>query len=152
VLDINREFRRSFALVERNFNLIKRYLGWEIVFLIYTIVNTLTIAFIGLSPDGSGQDRVLYLVVGALLWGFLSVLFHEVAESVQWERWEGTIEYSFMAPVRRLTYLGGVCLYAATYGAICPTLAVGISLNIPSIIPRPALKTAIIPTFFPEIT
>lgn len=118
MLDINREFRRSFALVERNFNLIKRYLGWEIVFLIYTIVNTLTIAFIGLSPDGSGQDRVLYLVVGALLWGFLSVLFHEVAESVQWERWEGTIEYSFMAPVRRLTYLGGVCLYAATYGAI----------------------------------
>ena len=79
VLDINREFRRSFALVERNFNLIKRYLGWEIVFLIYTIVNTLTIAFIGLSPDGSGQDRVLYLVVGALLWGFLSVLFHYFA-------------------------------------------------------------------------
>ena len=75
-------------------------------------MNTLTIAFIGLSPDGRGQDKVLYLVVGALLWGFLSVLFHEVAESVQWERWEGTIEYSFMAPMRRLSYLGGVCLYA----------------------------------------
>jgi len=118
VLEINKELRRSYALVERNFNLIKRYLGWEVVFMVYTVVNTLTIAFIGLSPDGSGQDKVLYLVVGALLWGFLSVLFHEVAESVQWERWEGTIEYSFMAPMRRLTYLGGVCLYAAVYGAI----------------------------------
>ena len=105
-------------MVERNFNLIKRYLGWEVVFMVYTVVNTLTIAFIGLSPDGSGQDKVLYLVVGALLWGFLSVLFHEVAESVQWERWEGTIEYSFMAPMRRLTYLGGVCLFAAAYGAV----------------------------------
>ncbi len=118
MLDFNRELRRSYALVERNFNLIKRYLGWEVVFMVYTVVNTLTIAFIGLSPDGSGQDRVLYLVVGALLWGFLSVLFHEVAESVQWERWEGTIEYSFMAPMRRFTYLGGVCLFAAAYGAI----------------------------------
>lgn len=106
MLDINREFRRSFALVERNFNLIKRYLGWEIVFLIYTIVNTLTIAFIGLSPDGSGQDRVLYLVVGALLWGFLSVLFHEVAESVQWERWEGTIEYLFHGTCKKVDISG----------------------------------------------
>ncbi len=50
--------------------------------------------------------------------GVLVCLFHEVAESVQWERWEGTIEYSFMAPMRRLTYLGGVCLFAAAYGAI----------------------------------
>jgi len=50
VLEINREFRRSYALVERNFNLIKRYLGWEVVFMVYTVVNTLTIAFIGLSP------------------------------------------------------------------------------------------------------
>lgn len=132
MVELVRELRRSYALVERNFNLIKRYIGWEIVFLIYTVVNTLTIAFIGVNPAGAatgggagggagaamGGDRVLYLVVGALLWGFLSVLFHEVAESVQWERWEGTIEYSFMAPMKRLSYLGGVCLYAATYGAV----------------------------------
>lgn len=119
VIELVREVRRSYALVERNFNLIKRYIGWEIVFLVYTVVNTLTIAFIGVNPaGGGGGDRVLYLVVGALLWGFLSVLFHEVAESVQWERWEGTIEYSFMAPMKRLSYLGGVCLYAATYGAV----------------------------------
>lgn len=118
MMELGRELRRSYALVERNFNLIKRYLGWEIVFLVYTVVNTLTIAFIGVGPDGSRGDRVLYLVVGALLWGFLSVLFHEVSESVQWERWEGTIEYSFMAPMKRLSYLGGVCLYAAVYGAV----------------------------------
>jgi ABC-2 type transport system permease protein len=130
VIELSRELRRSYALVERNFNLIKRYIGWEIVFLVYTVVNTLTIAFIGVSPvtggagavpgaaAGDSGDRVLYLVVGALLWGFLSVLFHEVAESVQWERWEGTIEYSFMAPMKRLSYLGGVCLFAASYGAM----------------------------------
>lgn len=118
MIELKRELRRSYALIERNFNLIKRYIGWEIVFLVYTVVNTLTIAFIGVAPGDEGGERVLYLVVGALLWGFLSVLFHEVAESVQWERWEGTIEYSFMAPMKRLSYLGGVCLYAAAYGAI----------------------------------
>lgn len=121
-----REIRASFALVERNFNLVKRYLGWEVVFMFYNIVNTLTIAFIGVAgPKETLNERVLFLVVGALLWGFLSILFHEVAESVQWERWEGTIEYSFMAPIRRITYLGGVCSYAVLYGLIRTTICLG---------------------------
>ncbi len=109
------ELKSLYAFVERQFNLVKRYLGWEIVFLIYTIVNALTIGFIGVTQ---GKDTVLYLVVGAMLWGFLSILFHEVSESVSWERWEGTIEYTFMAPVHRFTHLGGMCLYAIIYGII----------------------------------
>lgn len=122
-----REVKASFALVERNFNLVKRYLGWEVVFLFYNIVNTLTIAFIGVAgPKETLNERILFLVIGALLWGFLSVLFHEVAESVQWERWEGTIEYSFMAPIRRITYLGGVCSYAVLYGLIRTTICLGV--------------------------
>ena len=27
------------------------------------------------------------------------------------ERWEGTIEYTFMAPVSRLTHMFGICAY-----------------------------------------
>jgi ABC-2 type transport system permease protein len=109
------EIKSLYAFVERQFNLVKRYLGWEIVFLVYTIVNALTIGFIGVTQ---GKEMVLYLVVGAMLWGFLSILFHEVSESVSWERWEGTIEYTFMAPVHRFTHLGGMCLYAILYGVI----------------------------------
>ena len=109
------EMKSLYAFVERQFNLVKRYLAWEIVFLVYTIVNALTIGFIGVTQ---GKDTVLYLVVGAMLWGFLSILFHEVSESVSWERWEGTIEYTFMAPVHRFTHLGGMCLYAIIYGII----------------------------------
>ncbi|HZI77480.1 MAG TPA: ABC transporter permease, partial [Gemmatimonadales bacterium] len=30
--------------------------------------------------------------------------------------WEGTIEYTFMAPVRRMTHLMGICLFAIGYG------------------------------------
>ena len=116
------EIKSLYAFVERQFNLVKRYLGWEIVFLVYTIVNALTIGFIGVTQ---GKETVLYLVVGAMIWGFLSVLFHEVSESVSWERWEGTIEYTFMAPVHRFTHLGGMCLYAIIYGIIRTVVLLG---------------------------
>lgn len=116
------EMKSLYAFVERNFNLVKRYLGWEIVFMVYNIVNALTIGFIGVPQ---GKEKVLYLVVGAMIWGFLSVLFHEVSESVSWERWEGTIEYTFMAPVHRFTHLGGMCIYAIIYGIIRTVVLLG---------------------------
>lgn len=119
-----REAKASYAFVERNFHLVKRYMGWEIVFLAYTIVNTLTI---GLIAVGVGDpQQVLYLVIGALLWGYLSVLFEVVSEDVAWERWEGTIEYTFMAPISRLARLGGTCSFAALYGILRTAIVLGI--------------------------
>jgi ABC-2 type transport system permease protein len=109
----------SIAFVERNFALIKRYFGWELVFLTYNIVNALAIGLIGVHM---GKEMVLYLVVGAMVWGFLSILFHEISESIAWERWEGTIEYTFMAPISRFVHLIGNCLHAITYGVIRSTL------------------------------
>lgn len=108
---IVQEFKASWAFVGRNFNLVKRYAGWEGVFLIYTVVNTVTIGYIGYGDP----EKILYLIVGSLLWEFLSVLFHDVAEAVAWERWEGTIEYTFMAPIHRFTYLIGQCFFAVIY-------------------------------------
>ncbi|MHC4777882.1 MAG: ABC transporter permease [Planctomycetota bacterium] len=100
------------AFVERNFSLMRRYLAWEIVFLFYTVVNCFIIGLIG-----AGDPRkTLYLVIGAVMWGFLSLMFHDVSESVAWERWEGTIEYTFMAPIRRATHLLGQSSFAALYG------------------------------------
>ncbi len=122
-MELGRELRATYAFVERNFNLVRRYLNWEIVFLFYSIINALTIGFIGVT---TGPDEVLFLTVGALLWGFLSVLFHEVGESVSWERWEGTIEYTFMAPIRRLTHLGGMCIFAIIYGTIRTTVVLAV--------------------------
>ncbi|OPZ61733.1 MAG: ABC-2 type transporter [Firmicutes bacterium ADurb.Bin506] len=131
------ELRSSLALVKRNLSLVRRDGGWELVYMAYEVVNVLTIGFIGVSgnPEGA-NDRVLFLVAGALLWGFLSMLFHEVAESVAWERWEGTIEYSFMAPQSRVKYMAGVCMWGICYGLVrtmlclaAVTLAFSISLE-----------------------
>jgi ABC-2 type transport system permease protein len=131
----------SIAFVERNFALIKRYIGWELVFLTYNIVNALAIGLIGMRM---GKEMVLYLIVGAMVWGFLSILFHEISESIAWERWEGTIEYTFMAPISRFTHLIGNCLHAVSYGVVRSTLILvlvvlffGISIrsaNLPALI------------------
>lgn len=109
----------SIAFVERNFALIKRYIGWELVFLTYNVVNALAIGLIGATM---GKDKVLYLVIGAMVWGFLSILFHEISESIAWERWEGTIEYTFMAPISRFVHLIGNCLHAVSYGVVRSTI------------------------------
>lgn len=119
MIAVEREARALGSIVRRNFNLIRRYAGWEVVFLFYNVINTLTIGLIGLSlPPGQRAHTVIFLAIGALLWNFLSILFQEISNAVSWERWEGTIEYSFMAPIHRLTYLMGVCLYAVLYGLV----------------------------------
>lgn len=114
------ELRASLAFVERNFNLARRYYSWEIIFISWNVVHALTIGLIGVFMAGDDPEKVhasvLFLVVGAVLWNFLRLLFFEVADAVAWERWEGTIEYTFMAPVYRLTHLAGQCVYAIVYG------------------------------------
>jgi ABC-2 type transport system permease protein len=105
----------------RDVDLTKRYLLWDIVWLTYNIINALIIGLIGMSsgqqPEFTkGQPYVFYLLIGAIMWSYLSALFHVVAETVAWERWEGTLEYTFMAPVHRLTHLLGVCGFATLYG------------------------------------
>src|SRR5688500_6856404 len=105
--------RQTWAFVFRDINLTRRYVSWIVVFTFYAIVNTATIALIGVAL---GDRRLtLMLILGALLWNFLSVLFSEIANSITYERWEGTLEYTFMAPVSRLTHLAGVSLFVTFY-------------------------------------
>jgi ABC-2 type transport system permease protein len=119
----------TLGFVERNWALTRRYLGWEVVWIVYSTVTTLTMGLIGVDSQGIvGQARVLYLLIGALLWSFLSVLFQIMGETVAWERWEGTIEYTFMAPVHRFTYLAGQGLFGITYALIRTGIILGITV------------------------
>jgi ABC-2 type transport system permease protein len=113
---MTRELRASYAFVERNFNLTKRYWGWEAAFLVYAVAGALAVSLIG---KEQGDDRLLLtLVIGAIFWNYLSVVFSFIAETVTWERWEGTLEYTFMAPVRRYAQMIGSTVYAIAYGLI----------------------------------
>ncbi len=119
-----RELYAARAFIDRNLNLSKRYWKWELVFLVYTIANSVTIGFIGRGVESvtgtsiDAQFYILYMLIGSILWGYLSILFEIISETVTWERWEETIEYTFMAPVHRATHLLSVCGYAIIYGII----------------------------------
>ena len=109
-----RELRASLAFVERNFNLTKRYWGWEVAWLVYSLAAALSVAFIGVNDP----ELLQVLVIGAIFWNFLSIVFGFIGETVTWERWEGTLEYTFMAPVRRYTQLVGSTLFAVAYAVV----------------------------------
>jgi ABC-2 type transport system permease protein len=113
---LSHEVKASYAFIERNFFLSRRYWGWEVAFLVYSAAGALSISLIGAQ---AGDPRLLLvLMVGAIFWNYLSVVFSWIAETIAIERWEGTLEYTMMAPVRRSTHLLGCVAYAMVYGLI----------------------------------
>jgi ABC-2 type transport system permease protein len=117
---LRRELGATYAFMERNLFLVKRYWGWEIAWLVYATAGALSIAFIG--ADQGDPALLLSLMIGATFWNYLSIVFGFIAETVAWERWEGTLEYTFMAPIRRWTQLLGSTLFAVIYGLVHTTV------------------------------
>lgn len=170
-------FNLAWAFVERQKNLWKRYWAWELVWLVYGVVNTLAVTFIAEEAgrqnllDRRGvQDLVLFLLLGTLAWAYLSAVLDDVSLVVTWERWEGTIEHTLMAPVPRVLHLAGMCVFgvlhatvrtiligavallffnadfsAADWGAAATVLVVG-SLSVSGL----AVLTGILPMMYPE--
>jgi len=111
------------GMVERNIYLTKRYIWWDVAFFLWTVANTLSITFIakGIEATGGQIDvnrATTSLLVGAVIWAYLGIIFEFLTETVAWERWEGTIEYTFMAPLSRAMHLGGSGIYAVLYGLV----------------------------------
>ncbi len=114
-----------FGIVERNMYLTKRYFLWDIAFMVWTIANTLTIVFIARGvnvPEAQQNALATKFLVGGVIWAYLGIIFEIVTETVAWERWEGTIEYTFMAPLSRLVHLFGQGAFAVLYGLIRATI------------------------------
>ncbi|HST89923.1 MAG TPA: ABC transporter permease [Ktedonobacterales bacterium] len=122
---VRSEAGKGYAFIERNWYLTKRYWAWEAVWVTYNIVNALSVTFIAASAGQISGQRfspallnqfVVYLAIGTAIWTYISVVFDQVTETVTMERWEGTIEYTFMAPVSRLTHMFGTCAFALLHG------------------------------------
>jgi len=119
------------GVFERNVYLVRRYIWWDIAFFVWTVANTLTIVFIGEGIEAAGgeidvQRTTATLLVGAVVWAYLGVIFEILTETVAWERWEGTIEYTFMAPLSRPVHLFGMGLFAIVYGIARAILLFGV--------------------------
>jgi ABC-2 type transport system permease protein len=111
------------GVVERNIYLVKRYIWWDVAFFLWTVANTLTIVFIAKGIEAGGgkidvNEVTTILLVGRRRLGLPRDHLRDPHETVAWERWEGTIEYTFMAPLSRPIHLFGMGLFAIVYGVI----------------------------------
>ena len=114
------------GVVERNAYLTKRYIWWDLAWFVWTVANTLTIVFIAKGIEAEGgtldvEETMTTLLIGAVVWAYLGILFEFLMETVAWERWEGTIEYTFMAPLSRAMHLAGQGVFAILYGLLRAT-------------------------------
>ena len=119
------EIKKGYAFIYRQLRMYVRFYMWELVWLVYTVALALSVGFIGAGMQklsGSANINVsevtLFLVTGSLLWGYLSMIVLETNFLVTIERWEGTIEYTFMAPVSRVVHILGMTLFSVLYGLI----------------------------------
>jgi ABC-2 type transport system permease protein len=128
---LRHEFVSLAGVFERNVYLIRRYIWWDIAFFVWTLANTLTIVFIAKGVEAAGgqidvERTTTILLIGAIIWAYLGIIFEILTETVAWERWEGTIEYTFMAPLSRPIHLWGMGLFAIVYGVIRAVLLFGV--------------------------
>jgi ABC-2 type transport system permease protein len=105
----------------------------ELAFLIFNVASAMSVLYIGEAQmqreAGSADarlDLVLYLGIGTVVWAYLRAVFSNVGEMVAWERWEGTIEYTMMAPISRLAHMLGVSLFSIVYGLVRSALLLGV--------------------------
>jgi ABC-2 type transport system permease protein len=120
---IRRELIGLAGIVERNTYLVRRYVWWEVAWFFWSVANTLTIVFIAEGLDAAGyridvNRETIVLLIGAVVWSYLGMVFEILSETVAWERWEGTIEYTFMAPLSRPTHLLGMGAFAVAFGVL----------------------------------
>jgi ABC-2 type transport system permease protein len=115
----------GWAFVERQANLWKRYWAWEIVWLVYGVVNTLAVTFIaneaGRTTALTHQQisrLTLFLLIGTLVWAYLSAVLDDMGLVITWERWEGTIEHTLMAPVPRFLHLVGMSMFGVIHAVV----------------------------------
>jgi ABC-2 type transport system permease protein len=128
---LRRELIGFAGIVERNMYLVRRFIWWEVAWFIWSVANTLTIVFIakGVEVAGGRLDvnrMTIILLIGAVIWSYLGLIFEVVTETVAWERWEGTIEYTFMAPISRTSHLLGMGAFAVVFGVVRTTLLFGV--------------------------
>jgi ABC-2 type transport system permease protein len=128
---VRRELIGFAGIVERNTYLIRRFAWWELAWFLYTVANTLTIVFIAKGVEAAGgrldvNRETIVLLIGAVVWSYLGLVFEIETETVAWERWEGTIEYTFMAPLSRPAHLLGMGAFAVLYGVVRTVLLFGL--------------------------
>ena len=62
------------------------------------------------------------------MWAYLSAVLDDISLVITWERWEGTIEHTLMAPVPRVAHLIGTAVFGVLHAMVRTTLIMVIAL------------------------
>jgi ABC-2 type transport system permease protein len=109
------------------------YLTWLVLPVIFAIV--------GLSLfTSTGPARVAYGVLGGGLIGFWSVAYLDGGQSIQDERWSGTLEQIFAVPTPLVVIL---------IGKICSALLIGLLSFVPTVLLAVFVYHAVLPSLDP---
>src|SRR3954469_25393003 len=134
-ISAGRQLNLGWAFVERQANLWKRHWAWEVVWLLYGVVNTLAITFIakqltaeGVVSGDEANDLLLFLLIGTLVWAYLSAILDDISLVITWERWEGTIEHTLMAPVPRPAHLLGTAVFGVLHALVRTSMILLVAL------------------------
>lgn len=154
-----KQVNQIYGFIERNLNLFKRFFAWELVWMIYHLTWALSTAFMANAMgviSGAEMDTariMVYLLIGSVAWTYLSSIFLEMGWQVTVERWEGTIEYTFMAPVKRSLHMLGSSAFAVLYGLIRSVFVVVVVLAVFSIdLPKADYMTAFVLTLIASVS
>ena len=68
-----RNLNTAYAFFERNWNLTRRYFGWEVVWFVYSVVNALTILFIAAATERITGQAVEVIAITMAVYLFISL-------------------------------------------------------------------------------
>ena len=81
----------------------------------------------------------MFLLIGTLVWAYLSAILDDMSLTIMWERWEGTIEHTLMAPVPRVVHLIGM----SAFGVMHAPSRTGLIMAVCAAVLRPRLSHAL---------
>ena len=115
----------GWAFFERQTNLWKRYWAWELVWLALRggqhprhYVHRQRSGPSGTVRKGEVSRLTMFLLIGTLVWAYLSAILDDMSLTIMWERWEGTIEHTLMAPVPRVVHLIGMSAFGVLHALL----------------------------------
>ena len=78
--------------------------------------------------QGPAVRLTMFLLIGTLVWAYMSAVLDDMSLTIMWERWEGTIEHTLMAPVPRVVHLVGMSAFGILHALIRTSLIMACAL------------------------
>ncbi|MFH1751685.1 MAG: ABC transporter permease [archaeon] len=112
------------GIIFKNLAMKRKKWIWQLSWIFNDIIFALSIGLIGYGINSvtnisaNSTELTLFLVIGSFMWSFLNSVFSTIAEKIHWETRENTIEYTLMAPMKRIIFLASTAAFGIIWGLV----------------------------------